>query len=156
MVKAKIDDEITHTNLKLQVRFDYKAIAKQSRFLFNNKGIDKMADEIREQQAALFRNVPFQGIKIEDIDLTGDIYTMIDDVTGGEIAYAPIQLSISADSLEDVIRFTMKEELRKIELLDPDYMIVTKNEIERILFRISEEVRDTISSILRKLGGGRI
>lgn len=156
MVKAKINDEIINTDLKLKIRFDYKAIAKQNRFLFNNKGIDKVADEIREQQAALFRNVPVQGIRVEDIDLTGDIYLMTDEVTGTEAAYAPIQLLVSADSLEDIIRFAMKEELRKIELLEPDSIVITKNEVEKLLFRMSEEVRNTISSVLRKLGGGRL
>ncbi|HHV72385.1 MAG TPA: hypothetical protein GXX38_07245 [Clostridia bacterium] len=155
MIRTKTDDEITDTTLKLRIRFDYKTTRKQNRFFLNNKGIDRIAEEIREQQSALLRNVPIQGIKIEDIDLTSDIYIVTDEFTGTEVAYAPIQLLISADSLEDVIKFVMREELRKIELLEPDSIVLNKNEIERILFRMSEEVRNIVSLALRRLEGGR-
>jgi len=96
---------------------------------------------MREQQVGMLRNVPIQGITIDEVDMSGDVYTVFDEILNAQVAYAPVILSITSDSLEDIIKLIAREEFRKIEILEPDNMVLTKTDIERALFRISEEFR---------------
>lgn len=96
---------------------------------------------MREQKVALLRNVPMQGIHIEDIDMSGDIYTVYDDFTGSAVGYAPVVITVSCDTLDDAMRFVMKEEFRKVEVLEPEEITLNKIEIERLLFHVNEELK---------------
>jgi len=89
----------------------------------------------------MLRNVPLQGINIEEVDMSADVYTVFDEIVNAQVAYAPVVLTITADSLEDIVRFIAKEEFRKIELLEPDNILMHRTDIERFLFRVSEELR---------------
>jgi hypothetical protein len=60
---------------------------------------------------------------------------------GAPVAYAPIQVTIQAEVIEDVVRFIMQEEFRKVELLEPDQVVLGKHDIERLLFKMNEELR---------------
>jgi len=126
----------------VKVRLDFKGTGKTGRFFFGGKNVDKAAEEYREQQLAVFRNVPMQGIHIIDIDVSTEVYTVFDDITNTEVAYAPLVLTIKADSLENIIRFIAREDFRKIEVLDPASISLSHSDIERILFRIYEEMKD--------------
>ncbi|MDD3652784.1 MAG: hypothetical protein PHO01_01170 [Desulfotomaculaceae bacterium] len=126
----------------VKVRLDIKGTGKPGRFLFGGKTLDKVAEESREQQLTVFRNVPMQGIHIIDIDCSTEIYTVNDDITNNEIAYAPLELTIKADNLENVIRFITREDFRKIEVLDPASITLNHNEIERLFFKIFEEIKE--------------
>lgn len=134
----------------VKVRLDFKGTGKPGRFLFGGKATDKAAEEAREQQVAVFRNVPLQGIQIVDIDVSIDVYTVYDEVTNSETAYAPLVLTIKADSLENVIRFITREDFRKIEILDPAYLSMSHSDMERILFRVYEEMKEFRSRLERK------
>lgn len=141
MVKAKIGDEFQEMPLRLCVRFDYRGISKPKGFFFGSKNIDEAAEETREHKAALLRNVPVQGIHIEDIDLSNEVYTVFDENIGGPVAYAPIYVTIRAEFIEDVVRFIMCEEFRKVELIEPEQILLSKYDIERLLFKMNEELR---------------
>ncbi|MDF9407388.1 hypothetical protein L7E55_03275 [Pelotomaculum isophthalicicum JI] len=143
MSKVQSGDGIVDRNgILVKVRLDFKGTGKTGRFLFGGKATDKAAEESREQQLAVFRNVPMQGIQIIDIDVSTEVYTVYDDIANAEIAYAPLVLTIKADSLENIIRFIAREDFRKIEVLDPASLSLSHNDIERILYRIYEEMKE--------------
>lgn len=134
----------------VKVRLDFKGTGKPGRFLFGGKATDKAAEEAREQQVAIFRNVPLQGIHIIDIDVSTEVYTVYDEITNSDTAYAPLVLTIKADGLENVIRFITREDFRKIEILDPASISLGHNDIERLLFRVHEEMKEFRSRLERK------
>jgi hypothetical protein len=73
-----------------------------------------------------------------------------DDLNNTETAYAPLVLTIKADGLENVIRFIARDDFRKIEILDPAYLSLNHTEIERLLFKVHEEIKETKSRLEKK------
>ncbi len=132
----------TDRDIKAKVRLDIKGVARPGRFLFGGKTMDKVAEEAREQQVTLLRNVPIQGIHIDDIDLGIEIYTIFEESSGFEVAFAPVILQLTADTLEDLIRFTMRDDFRKVELSSPTTLSLHRYDLERLIFTIAEEVRE--------------
>ena len=133
-----------------KVRLDFRSSGRPGRFLFGGKPTDKAAEEAREQQVAIFRNVPLQGIHIVDIDASIEVYTVYNEITNSDTAYAPLVLTIKADSLENIIRFITREDFRKIEILDPAFISLNHSDIERLLFKIHEEIKDFKSWLEKK------
>jgi len=131
--------------LKFKLRFDYKGNPRPARFFFGGKKTEDVAEEVREQQITLWRNMPLQGIYVESIDL-GDIYNLYDEVLGDEVAYAPLELIVYSDSIEDIIGFIMKEEFRKIEIMQPGTIELSSKEAERLLFKINELLQEKLSA----------
>lgn len=127
--------------IRVKIRLDYKGLHKPGKFFFGGKNTEEVAEEVRDQQVGMLRNVPLQGINIEEVDMSGDVYTVFDEIFNAQVAYAPVVLTVSADSLEDIIRFIAREEFRKIEIIEPEAMTLSKIDLERILFRVSEELR---------------
>jgi hypothetical protein len=136
--------------IRLKIRLDFKGTAKPARFFFGGKAVEKIADEVREQNVAVFRNVPFQGIKIMDIDMGMDVYTVYDDVNNIETAYAPVILDVAADSMEDILKLIAREDFRKVEVISPGLVTMNKTDVERILFRVAEEIKGYRSYMERK------
>jgi len=133
-----------------KVRLDFKGDGKPGRLLFGGKPSDKAAEEAREQQVAIFKNIPLHGVQIMDIDLSTEVYTVSDDLTGTTTAYAPLVLTIQADSLDSIIRFITREDFRKVEILDPAFVTLNHYEIERLLFKVYEETKGYRSRLERK------
>jgi hypothetical protein len=148
-MKVRVNDEIISRPLHLKLRLDYKG-ESQNRFFFGGKTGEKVAEEIREQKIALMRNVPFQGITINDIDIGVETYSVHDEVSAEEVAYAPVNIEIMADNIEDIIRFVIKDEFRKVEIIEPQEIIMTKQDLERLIFKINEEMRVYRNSIEKK------
>jgi hypothetical protein len=136
------DSTAERHGILVKVRLDIKGTGKSGRVFFGGKTVDKIAEESREQQLTVFRNVPLQGIQIIDIDCSTEIYTVNDDLTNNEIAYAPMEITIKADNLENIIQFITKEDFRKIEVLDPASLTLSHHEVERLLFKVFEEIKD--------------
>ena len=132
---------------KFNVRFDYMGKPKPARFFFGGKKTEEVAHEIREQQLGLWRNVPLQGISVENIDL-GDIYFIYDDDIESEVAFAPLELVVTADSFEDMLRFIVREEFRRIEIMEPSRIHLSTREAERMLFKVNEILQSKL--LLRK------
>ena len=139
-----------NSELKVKIRLDFRGQARPGRFLFGSKPVDKVAEEIREQQVAMFRNVPVQGVHIDDIDMSIDIYSIWDDVNNSEVAYAPVTLTVTAENMVDLLRFIAREEFRKIEVLEPGHQYLTRYDMERLLFKMHEEFRNYINHLERK------
>jgi len=137
--------------LRLRVRFDYIGQGKAGKKLFGNKGTEQLAEEIRQHKVSQIRNVPVQGIHIEDIDMSQEIYSVIDEITGRRICYAPVSIMFAADTLEDVLRFIMKEEFRTIEVLEPEQIELSRIEMERLLLRINDELANYRDYLERKI-----
>ena len=127
--------------VRVRIRLDYKGLQKPGKFFFGGKDTEEVAEETREQQVNMLRNVPLQGITIEEVDMSGDVYTVFDELVNAQVAYAPVILTVRADSLEDVVRFIARDEFRKVEVLEPESIDMNRTDIERILFRVSEEYR---------------
>lgn len=136
--------------LRLRVRFDYIGRGNAKK-LFGNKGSEQIAEEIRQHKVSQIRNVPVQGIHIEDIDMSQEVYSVIDEITGRRICYAPVIIVFSADSLEDVLRFIMKEEFRTIEILQPEQLELSRIELERLLLRVNDELINYRDYLERKI-----
>ncbi|MFZ5640838.1 MAG: hypothetical protein ACOY4Q_09110 [Bacillota bacterium] len=142
MVNTRVGDDVVRKKLRLRVRLDYKGVNRPGRFFFGGKATDEVAEEIREQQVGLMRNIPMQGVTIEEVDMSADVYTVFDEVLNAQVAYAPVVFTLQADGLEDVLKFIVREEFRKIEIDDPDNLILTKADVERLLFKLGEEVKN--------------
>jgi len=136
--------------IRLKIRLDFKGTKKQGKLFFGGKPIEKVAEEAREQNVSIFRNIPLQGIKIMDIDIGTEVYTVFDELNNAEIAFAPVYLDVLADSLESTLVLVTREEFRTVEIISPDNLSLSKFDMERILFRISEEIRNYGTLIERK------
>ena len=133
----------------VKIRLDFKGKGRKN-FLFKGRSTEKAAEDTREHQLALFRNIPVQGAEILDIDAGNEVYTVFDDLNNSEVAYAPLILTIRADSLESLLKFTARDEFRKIEVLDPSEMILGHNDLERVLYQVYEEIKEVRSSLERR------
>ncbi len=146
-------EEQANNHVRARIRLDFKGVGRPGKLFFGGKNTEKVAEEIRDQQVALFRNVPMQGITIEDIDMSVEVYTIYDEISKSDIAYAPVVLTVTADTLQDVLCFIAREDFRTIEIIEPQSIQLSKYGIERLLFRISEELKNYRLHLERKYNG---
>jgi hypothetical protein len=151
MVKVKLGDEVVQSKIKFKVRFDFKGEYKPGRFLFGGKSIEQAAQDARNEQVALLKNIPIQGIYFEDYDISAEPYIVFDENLNEKVAYAPAFLTINADSIEDMVRFVMREEFRKLEVEEPSQMLITNKDLERLLFKMSEEFKSQLVLFSKKI-----
>jgi hypothetical protein len=137
--------------LRLRIRFDFKGRARGRRLFAGGKSAALVAEDMREQKVSYLRNVPMQGIEILDIDLSYEAYTVHDEEEKDQVAYAPAIVTLSATSVDDVVKFVVREEFRKLEILEPDFARLSRISIERLLFRVNEEFMEYRSSVERRL-----
>jgi 5-methylcytosine-specific restriction endonuclease McrBC GTP-binding regulatory subunit McrB len=137
--------------MKVRARFDYRGEGKQGRVFSRGKEGEQVAEEVREQKTIVLRNLPIQGVRIEEINIDSEIYTVRDEISNKDVAYAPVEVVLDTDSIEDLIPFLLRDEFRKIEVLAPDEIVLDKHEVERIIYRISEEMRNYQSFLERRL-----
>ncbi len=128
---------------KIKVRFDYRGVPRPSRFIFGGKKSREVAEELRQRQAAMWRNVPLQGVRIEDTDFF-DLYSVYDEIEDDVLFYAPMELTATVDSLEDCVRFICREEFKRIEILEPAQVSLSSRELERIFFKLSEAMQQRL------------
>ena len=81
-----------------------------------------------------------QGVLVENIEL-GEIYSVFDEALEDEVAYAPLELDVVADSLENLVRFAVREEFRRVQIREPERMVMSRQDMERIFFQVNEQVR---------------
>jgi len=136
--------------IKIRLRLDYAGHSKSGK-LFGNKNVEQVAEENRQHQVSLIRNVPVQGIRVEDIEMSQEVYLVIDDNSNKKIAYAPVVITFYADNIEDAINFSMKDEFRTVEVLEPEELLLTKNDMEKLLFKVGKELMIYRDSLLRKI-----
>lgn len=131
-------------SVKARIRLDFKAEDGGRKFFWKRPNLQEIAKTLRSKQVSLLRNLPFQGLSVEELDEEKDVYLIPDVVNHKEIAYAPLELTVDADSIEDLMQFTLREEFRKIKILEPNEISLSNGEVERLLFKVNEEYRDEI------------
>ncbi|HCM19088.1 MAG TPA: hypothetical protein DHW84_12725, partial [Firmicutes bacterium] len=90
------------TPVRARLRFDYRGEPKNRRFIFGSEDPAQAAERVRERQVEILRNMPFQGLELENIEDGNEIYRLASDVPNeGLVAYAPVELTVIADSIED-------------------------------------------------------
>lgn len=136
--------------IKVKLRLDYKGKGKTGK-IFGGKNIEQIAEDIRQNRVSFIRNVPVQGIYIEDIDMSQDVYSVCDDVDGKIVAYAPVFITFYADTIEDAVKFSMKEEFRTVEILEPDDITLSKLDMAHLLFKVNEELIEYKYYLERKI-----
>lgn len=136
--------------IKIKLRLDYSGHTKSGK-LFGNKNVEQIAEENRQHQVSLIRNVPVQGVRVEDIEMSQDVYLVIDESSSKKVAYAPVVITFYADSIEDAINFSMKEEFRTVEVLEPEDLLLSKSDMEKLLFKVSKEMMLFRDNLLRKI-----
>jgi hypothetical protein len=149
-IRRRTGVDVNLPEIKLKMRFDYQGKTKSGK-LFRSKNIGQVAEETRQHQVSMMRNVPIQGIRIEDIDMSQEVYTIIDDINGKMIAYAPVLITFWADSIENIIKFVIKEEFRTIEIIEPEELSLSKGDLEKILFKVSQDLSEYRQYFLRKI-----
>ena len=152
MMKIRIGNELLTEHVRIRIRLDYRGESKSGRFFFGGKSKEQMAEKMREQQVALLRNVPLQGVLIEDVDLSLDVYAVAEG--GGrrahEIAYAPIILTLRIENLDDLLPLLIRPEFRKIEFLSPENISLHRLDMERLLFRLSQSFQQEMKVLEQK------
>lgn len=141
-VEEKVPDVKGLKKIRLRVRYDYRGTTARGRFFFGKKTTEEVAEEIREQKMMLWQSIPMQGIQVEDIKVL-DIYTFIEyhDGVDEEVSYAPIEITITADSLEDCIHVISREEFRRVAILEPTSMQLDARDIEKLFFKFSQYIK---------------
>lgn len=145
------EENYEEKGLRFKVRFDYRGESKPGRLFWGSKDGEEIAEEIREQKVILLRNIPFQGVNIEEINTSGEIYLLRDETTGREVAYAPVEFILETATIEDAIPFLFREEFRKIELLSPQNISLTNSEIEKIIYKMNDEFRNYRAFLEKRL-----
>jgi len=147
-MKIKVGEEAGE-RIKCRIRFDFPGYKKPGKFIFGGKDTFEVAEEHRENQVANWENVPMQGLEIEHIEQK-ETYAVLDEELEEEVAYAPVELIVDADSPEDILPFIMREEFRKIELHQPQGIDFNKSGVEKFFGRINEELQYRISYVKRR------
>lgn len=150
MVRMKIGEDAVANNVRVRIRFDFKGTIKTSRFFFGGKPSEKIAVENRLQKADYWRNIPIQGISIEDVNIDLPLYSVYDETQDDVVVYAPMEVILRADFFEDIVGFIMREEFRKIEILAPEQLCVSKFDAERLFFRMNESMRMVAGEYYKK------
>jgi len=136
--------------IRARVRFDYRGKARPSRFFFGGKAAAEAAEDLRQQQEALWRNVPIQGLFVENIE-RGEIYTVYDEDIDDEVAFAPLEMTVLAEVAADLIRFASREEFRYLRILEPERLSLSAQDLERIFFQVHEQVRTQVYLKAKKM-----
>ncbi|MCO5387936.1 hypothetical protein [Desulfosporosinus lacus] len=151
-MKIRIGNELLTEHIRVRIRVDFRGESKNGRFFFGGKSKEIMAETMREQQVALLRNVPLQGIIIEDVDLSLDVYTVAEENgrRHHEVAYAPIILTLRIENIDDLLPLLIKPEFRKIEFLSPENISLHRLDMERLLFRLSQSFQQELRLLEQK------
>jgi hypothetical protein len=135
--------------IRARVRFDYQGKPRPSRFFFGGKTSEEAASELRQQQAALWRNVPVQGIVVEDMQM-GEIYTVHDESMDDELAYAPLEMEVWADALCYLVRFAVRDEFRRLKIMEPVKLSMSIQDMEEIFFEVNEQSKAHLAQKTKK------
>lgn len=131
-------------SVKARIRLDYKVEDGGRKFFWQRQNLREVAKTLRSGQVSLLRNLPFQGLNVKELDVDKEVYIITEGENSKETAYAPVELVVEADSIEDLMKLTLREEFRKIKVLEPDHISLSNGDVERLLFKVNEEYRDEI------------
>jgi len=147
------DTQKKKRTIKAKIRLDYQAIPAPKRFWAVRKNTQEISEEIRDQQVLGLQNLAFQGIRIEEVDRSGDVYNVKDPVTGEDMSFAPTVVSLEADCLEDLMEFSIRDEFRKVDIISPELICLDDKEIGRLISTVNRKMRENkllISRLMEK------
>jgi hypothetical protein len=131
-------------SIKAKIRLDFKAESGGGKFFWKRHNLQEIAKTLRSRHVTLLRNLPFQGLNVEELNEDREVYLIPDVANHRGIAYAPLELTVEADSIEDLMQFTLKEEFRKIKIIEPNEVYLSNGEVERLLVKVNQEYREEI------------
>ena len=146
MITLKVNEDLNPSKkekIKIRIRMDFRGEEEIGRFFFGSKSSEYMAKKAREEQIELFKNVPIQGIDFEKFDASLDVYFIQEQDNKGrkkEVAYAPVLVTFTADSLEAVIPLLLNKALRKVEIISPENIILEKSVLEGLLYTFHKQI----------------
>ncbi|MDR3587920.1 MAG: hypothetical protein P4L59_21805 [Desulfosporosinus sp.] len=151
-MKIRIGNELLTEHVRVRIRLDFRGESRSGRFFFGGRSKEQIAETMREQQVALLRNIPLQGIIIEDVDLSLDVYAVSqgDGRRNHEAAFAPIIMTLRVENLDDLLPLLIKPEFRKVEFLSPESVSLHRLDMERLLFRLSQSFQQEIKLLEQK------
>lgn len=151
-MKIRIGDEVLTEHVRVRLRMDFRGEHKSGKFFFGGKSNEEMAESSREQQVALLRNVPLQGIVLEAVDMSIDVYTMTEAVGRRmlDVAYAPVLLTLRLENLDDLLPLLLRPEFRKIEFLSPENVHMHRLDVERLLYRVNQSFQQQMKVLEEK------
>lgn len=135
--------------IKVRIRLDYRGLPRPARFFFGGRGSKDVAEEMRQKHASLWRNIPLQGVRIDDIEYL-ELYTVYDEREETRITYAPIELKLTVDSLEECVRFICRGEFRRIEFLEPLQVSLNNYTLERLFYQFGIKFQEHLQEQLEK------
>ena len=91
------------------------------------------------------KNLPWQGVTLEDLNADYEVYTVNQPEQGEKVAYAPVELTVTADSLEDLMAFVLRDEFRKIKILEPAELNLAATDVEKTIFKMGQEYRSGLN-----------
>lgn len=136
----------TSKKIKVKIRFDYKGLPRPAKFFFGGKSSRERAEELRDQQSAAWRNIPLQGVRVENIEFI-ELYSVYDDIEEAMLTFAPMELTVTIDSLEECLRFACRDEFRRMEILEPSSLNLESKDLEKIFYQFNV----TLQQILRDI-----
>ncbi len=145
MLRIKKGDSWEFSPIKAQIRLDFRGEESRQSFFFGKDKPETAAESLRERQVATIRNLPWQGITLETLNTDYEIYTIISPDRNGKIAYAPVELTVTADSLEDLLAFVLRDEFRKIKILEPEELTLSNFDVERAIFKMGQKYRNGLN-----------
>jgi hypothetical protein len=151
MLRIKKGDSWDYSPIRAKIRFDFRGDAGRQSSLFGSLPFGKnkpeeVAENIRQRRVAMLKNLPWQGVSLEEIQADQEIYTIPEAEQGERLAYAPVELTVRADSLEDLLPFILREEFRKIKIIEPEEMVFSNFDMERAIYKMGQEFRSELNN----------
>ena len=145
MLRIKKGDGWELVPIKARIRLDFRGEESRRTLFMGKVPPETAAEEMRQRQIATLKNLPWQGVTLEDLNADYEIYTVNRPEQGEKVAYAPVELTVAADSLEDLLTFVLRDEFRKIKILEPAELKVSAVDVEKTIFKMGQEYRSGLN-----------
>lgn len=136
-----------NTKVKCRLRFDVQGAVQSPKLFFKSTDSQALAKENRLKEVNILKNMPPQGIVYEKISSDGEIYILEEDNI--QMAYAPIEVILKADFLEDLLPLILKDSFRRVEIIEPSDLSLDKYQGERLLLRMVKEYNEKLEELMK-------
>lgn len=145
-----MEEKVEENFIRCKIRLDFMGLAKPSKFFIGGKDMIEVAEEVREKQIMAWQNIPMQGIEIEHIEQK-EPYIIFEEYYNEEVAYAPVEIILTANSCTDLLPLILKPEIRKIDIYEPDAVKFTRASLEKLFIKTNEELHKQLRKIRRQM-----
>lgn len=147
MKVTMVNSTETSTKIKCKLRFDVVASTHTPKLFFGSNDSTALAKQNRLKEINIIKNLPMQGIMYERIFADGEIYTLEEE--NDKLAYAPIEVTLYADFLEDLVPLILRDSFRRIEIIEPMELSLDKFQGERLLVRMVKEFNQKLQQLYK-------